>query len=162
VSQMTRFFSLRISVAGIVLAMGMCGLISCQPSASTTGRNQRRKLSSTRRIVPCAISAATRRRRTHLRKHVGQTDEQLRERLEQERHITGASNLHGPRSRRACSGSSDRTIAGANPALALQLGFTSQPGSGLRQRAADWPHHESWREPVAPLHTTRWSFLNTT
>ena len=26
-----------------------------------------------------------------LRKHVGQTDEQLRERLEQERHITGAS-----------------------------------------------------------------------
>ena len=37
-----------------------------------------------------------------------------------------------PRDRRTCSGRSDRAIAGANPTLALQGWWTSQPGAGLR------------------------------
>jgi len=80
---------------GIVFAMAMCSLISCQPPA-TNGANS-------------APSAMTARVETHptgpvrdlsqdeaagghiLRKHVGQTDDQLRERLEREPRITGAS-----------------------------------------------------------------------
>ena len=65
----------------------MCGLISCQPPASTGAR------------IEVGPSFGPVRDLSHdeaagghsLRKHVGQTDEQLRKRLEQERHITGAS-----------------------------------------------------------------------
>ena len=76
----------------------MCGLISCQPPATTNGASS------------AAGSAIGARAETHaatrpvrdlsqdeaagghiLRKHVGQTEEQLRERLEHEPGITGAS-----------------------------------------------------------------------
>ena len=93
--EMTRSGGIRGVRVGIVFAMAICGLISCQPTA-TNGANS-------------APSAMTARVETHptgpvrdlspdeaagghiLRKHVGQTDEQLRERLEREPHITGAS-----------------------------------------------------------------------
>src|ERR1700731_2269317 len=84
---MTRFFTVRISVAGMVLALGMCGLISCQPPASTGARIEVSPSFGPGRALSRDEAAGG-----HiLRKHVGQTDEQLRERLEQERHITGAS-----------------------------------------------------------------------
>ena len=84
---MTRFFTVRISVAGMALAAGMCGLISCQPPASTGARIEVRPSFGPVRDLSHDEAAGG-----HiLRKHVGQTDEQLRERLEQERHITGAS-----------------------------------------------------------------------
>jgi len=89
---MTRFFNLRISVAGIVLAMGMCGLISCQPSASTTGAKSAAQAEFRQTNGPVRDLSRDEAAGGHiLRKHVGQTDEQLRERLERERHITGAS-----------------------------------------------------------------------
>ena len=84
---MTRFFTVRISVAGMVLALGMCGLISCQPPASTGARVEIRPS-----LFPVRDLSHDEAAGGHiLRKHVGQTDGQLRERLEQERHITGAS-----------------------------------------------------------------------
>src|SRR3981189_2866846 len=84
---MTRFFTVRISVTGMILALGMCGLISCQPPASTGARVEIRPS-----IGPVRDLSHDEAAGGHiLRKHVGQTDEQLRERLEQERHITGAS-----------------------------------------------------------------------
>ena len=82
----------------IVVAVGLCGPISCQPPASTNGASSE---------PPSSIAARAESRQTNgpvrdlsrdeaagghtLRKHVGQTDEQLRERLEREPGITGAS-----------------------------------------------------------------------
>ena len=76
----------------------MCGLISCQPPAATNGASS---------APSSAIAARAETHQTNgpvrdlsqdeaagghiLRKHVGQTDDQLRERLERERGITGAS-----------------------------------------------------------------------
>jgi Bacterial CdiA-CT RNAse A domain len=71
----------------IVAALAMCGLISCQPPASTGARVEIRPSFGPGRDLSHDEAAGG-----HiLRKHVGQTDEQLRERLAQERHIAGAS-----------------------------------------------------------------------
>jgi toxin YxiD len=84
---MRRFFTIRSVIVGIVFALAMCGLISCQPPASTGARIEVRPGFGPVRDLSHDEAAGG-----HiLRKHVGQTDEQLRERLEQERHISGAS-----------------------------------------------------------------------
>src|ERR1700681_4370211 len=88
---MRRVFTVRSVTVRIVVALGMCGLISCQPPASTNGVSSARAefRQTTRPVRDLSHDEAA---GGHiLRKHVGQTDEQLRERLEQERHITGAS-----------------------------------------------------------------------
>jgi len=70
----------------------MCGLISCQPPASTNGSSSAPRAEYRQTIGPGRDLSHDEAAGGHiLRKHVGQTDEQLRERLEQERHITGAS-----------------------------------------------------------------------
>jgi hypothetical protein len=90
--EMSTFFTVRISVAGMVLAMGMCGLISCQPPASTSGASSAPRADFRQTNAPARDLSRDEAAGGHiLRKHVGQTDEQLRERLAQERHITGAS-----------------------------------------------------------------------
>src|SRR5271157_5705879 len=87
----------RVFIVRIVIAVGMCGLISCQPPASTNGAS----------AASFSMAAGAESHLTNgpvrdlsqdeaagghiLHKHVGQTDEQLRERLEREPHITGAS-----------------------------------------------------------------------
>jgi hypothetical protein len=84
-------------IVRIILAMGMCGLVSCQPPASTNGVSSARPSITARAEIrptndPTRDLSHDEAAGGHiLRKHVGQTDEQLRERLEQERHITGAS-----------------------------------------------------------------------
>ena len=88
---MIAFFRIRRlvvrTIVRIVFAMGLCGLISCQPPASTGARVEIRPSFGPVRDLSYDEAAGG-----HiLRKHVGQTDEQLRKRLEQERHITGAS-----------------------------------------------------------------------
>ena len=76
----------------IVVALGMCGLISCQPPASTNGSSSAPRVEVRQTIGLGRDLSRDEAAGGHiLRKHVGQTDEQLRERLEQERHITGAS-----------------------------------------------------------------------
>jgi hypothetical protein len=78
-------------IVRIVFALGMCGLISCQPPASTNGASSAR-LEFRQTTGPVRDLSHDEAAGGHiLRKHVGQTDEQLRERLERERHITGAS-----------------------------------------------------------------------
>jgi len=88
---MTEFFRIRAvmvrMVVRIVVAIGLGGLISCQPSTSTGARVEIRPSFGPGRDLSHDEAAGG-----HiLRKHVGQTDEQLRERLEREPRITGAS-----------------------------------------------------------------------
>lgn len=75
----------------------MCGLISCQPPAATNAASAAPS-SIGGRIEMHSTSGPVRDLRRDeaagghiLRKHVGQTEAQLRERLERERNITGAS-----------------------------------------------------------------------
>jgi len=82
----------------------MCALIACQPPASTNSPSS---------TAPSAASSNNFQTESQssdgpvrdlsqdeaagghiLRKHVGQTEEQLRERLQRERNITGASDLY--------------------------------------------------------------------
>ena len=102
---MTDFFKTRIATIGaiarIVLMMGACGLTSCQPPASTnhagaappsTAERTERRAESQENSGPVRDLSQDEAAGGHiLRKHVGQTEVQLRERLERERNITGAS-----------------------------------------------------------------------
>jgi hypothetical protein len=81
----------------IAVAFTLCGLVACQPPAST---NDAPRVSSTERAAPGSHSAHGAERDLSrdeaagghiLRKHVGQTDDELRDRLRRERRITGAS-----------------------------------------------------------------------
>jgi len=92
-----RSFIVRI-VVRIVVVLGLCGLISCQPPASTNGASSALSSSMAARAEihptngPVRDLSQDEAAGGHiLRKHVGQTDEQLRERLEREPGITGAS-----------------------------------------------------------------------
>jgi toxin len=97
---MTRFSGVRI-VTRATFAVVLCALISCQPPASKNGASS---------SSSSAAASANFQSESHpangpvrdlrqdeaagghiLRKHVGQTEAQLRERLERERNITGAS-----------------------------------------------------------------------
>jgi len=84
-------------VVRIIFAMATCALVSCQPPTSTQdassassspgGRIEMRMSNLPTRDLSQDEAAGG-----HiLRKHVGQTDDQLRERLEREPRITGAS-----------------------------------------------------------------------
>jgi len=89
---MTSFFTVRSVIIRIVFAMGLCGLISCQPPASTSAASSAARVGSRQTTGLVRDLSQDEAAGGHiLRKHVGQTDEQLRQRLEQERHITGAS-----------------------------------------------------------------------
>jgi len=95
---MTRFFLVRVVLVRAVVALGLCGLISCQPPASTNGASSAPSSSIAARAEIHQTNGPERDLSQDeaagghiLRKHVGQTDEQLRERLEREPHITGAS-----------------------------------------------------------------------
>src|SRR4030088_2863971 len=89
---MTSFSAIRSAIVRIVFAMGLCGLISCQPPASTSGASSAPRAEFRQTNAPVRDLSHDEAAGGHiLRKHVGQTDEQLRGRLEQERHITGAS-----------------------------------------------------------------------
>ena len=102
---MTTFFLVRGAIvratARAVFALGICVLIACQTPAATSGTSSESS---------SAAGSANLRVETHqtngpvrdlgkdeaagghiLRKHVGQTDDELRGRLERERGITGAS-----------------------------------------------------------------------
>src|SRR3981081_4252101 len=89
---MTSFSAIRSAIVRIVFAMGLGGLISCQPPAATNAASSAPRAEFRQTNAPVRDLSRDEAAGGHiLRKHVGQTDEQLRERLEQERHITGAS-----------------------------------------------------------------------
>lgn len=85
----------------MMLALGLGALVSCQPSRSTDAGNAASPAPSGRigvqgethrsDALPRDLSKDEEAGGHVLRKHVGRTDEQLRERLEHERHISGAS-----------------------------------------------------------------------
>src|SRR6266852_1965694 len=120
---MTRFFTVRSVIVRIVAALAMCGLISCQPPASTNAASSAPRAEFRQTKAPWRDLSQDETAGGHiLRKHVGQTDEQLRERLEREPGITGASTY------------TDRLAAehAVGAAIAESHGWTSQPGAGLR------------------------------
>ena len=95
---MASFFSVRSVIVRTVVALGLCGLISCQPPASTNGANAAASSSTAARPESHLTNGAVRDLSQDevagghiLRQHVGQTDDELRERLQRERGITGAS-----------------------------------------------------------------------
>src|SRR5271154_1717556 len=95
---MTGFSAARVTVVRIVFAFALCGLISCQPPAATNGESSALPSSVAERsenrpaVGPTRDLSQDEAAGGHiLRKHVGQTDNQLRERMERERRITGAS-----------------------------------------------------------------------
>jgi Bacterial CdiA-CT RNAse A domain len=94
--RMTRLSGQRTSVR-LVLALGLGALVSCQPPAATTGTDttapaMTAHAESRLNTGPSRDLAQDERAGGHiLRKHVGQTEEDLRRRLERERNITGAS-----------------------------------------------------------------------
>src|ERR1039458_7956579 len=99
---MTIFFRTRVvlerSVLGSVVAFGMCALISCQPPPASNDAGAASSGSMAARIETHPTSGPIRDLSQDeaagghiLRKHVGQTDDELRGRLERERGITGAS-----------------------------------------------------------------------
>jgi filamentous hemagglutinin len=95
---MTRFLTFCAVLVRTVFALGMCGLISCQPPAATNGASSAPPSSIVARVESPLSNGPVRDLSQDeaagghiLRKHVGQTDEQLRERLERESRITGAS-----------------------------------------------------------------------
>ena len=85
----------------VVLAIGLAGLISCQPSTSANNASSsgtpfsdsaRASTGSHANSGPARDLTRDEARGGHiLRKHVGQTEQQLRDRLERESNITGAS-----------------------------------------------------------------------
>ena len=155
---MTKFLRIRIVILRIVLAVGMCGLISCQPPATTNRAGSAASGSITLRVESHATNGPTRDLSQDeaagghiLRKHVGQTDDQLRERLQRERRITGASTYTDRASAEHAVGAAiaesqariQRWLSrsGGHPNLVLDY---DSPTS-------NWPHHQSWRERVASV-----------
>src|SRR6202158_2874700 len=89
---MTSFFTIHSVTVRLVVALAMCCLISCQPPAATNAVSSAPRAEFRQTNAPVRDLSRDEAAGGHiLRKHVGQTDEQLRERLEHERHITGAS-----------------------------------------------------------------------
>lgn len=92
-----RGIGVRIVIALAMCGLMMCGLISCQPPPATNGASSAPSstVSARAEIHPTGpvrdLSQDEAAGGHILRKHVGQTDEQLRERLEREPRITGAS-----------------------------------------------------------------------
>lgn len=88
----------RVAVFRVFIAVELCWLISCQPPAGTTNANSALSPAVTARADVRPLNGPARDLRQDeatgghiLRKHVGQTEAQLRERLERESNITGAS-----------------------------------------------------------------------
>jgi hypothetical protein len=103
---MKRFFTVRdfvwLSAIRAALALGICGLIGCQTPGSTSSAGSVSSSFGADSVAPRAgklspdgpvrdLSRDEAQGGHILRKHVGQTEAQLRERLERERNITGAS-----------------------------------------------------------------------
>jgi filamentous hemagglutinin len=85
----------RCANPGLIIALAICGLISCQPSATNGASSALFSAGNAQADRPAGpvrdLSQDEAAGGHILRKHVGQTDKQLRERLEREPRITGAS-----------------------------------------------------------------------
>jgi hypothetical protein len=94
---MNGFVGIRGVGLSAVFALAICGLISCQPPADTNGASSAPSsaVAAWAELHPAGpvrdLSQDEAAGGHILRKHVGQTDDQLRERLEREPRITGAS-----------------------------------------------------------------------
>src|SRR6516225_1507379 len=91
----------RLLLRRILVAAGLCGLLGCQAPGTTSRASS---LGSQRSEQAASASAGPSRDLSQdeaagghiLRKHVGRTDDQLLERLDRERNISGASTIDHP------------------------------------------------------------------
>jgi Bacterial CdiA-CT RNAse A domain len=126
---MTKFSPTRISIARVVVALAMCALIACQTPASSNSASSTPpsvvggQLETHQNNGPVRDLSLDEAAGGHiLRKHVGQTEQQLRERLERERNITGAST-YTDRS------TAERAVGGAIAQSQRQIqSWLDQPG----------------------------------
>ena len=87
----------RLSLILAVFAVALGGLVACQPTSSTSGASAATAEHSNLAGAASATGPARDLNQDEaagghiLRKHVGRTDDQLRERLDRERNISGAS-----------------------------------------------------------------------
>jgi len=99
---MLRLFGVRIlgvsAILRVLLALGLCVVMGCQPPAATSSTSSAPSHTMSARVESQANSGPVRDLSQDeaagghiLRKHVGQTDDQLLERLRREPRITGAS-----------------------------------------------------------------------
>jgi hypothetical protein len=96
---MIHFFKIRAVMVRAIGAAGLCWLTACQPQGATNGASGAPPSSSLAERMENRVANSPTRDLSQdeaagghiLRKHVGRSDEQLRERLEHERRITGAS-----------------------------------------------------------------------
>ena len=89
---MTKSSIVRVVIAGAVVGLWICGLVSCQPPSARNGASSAPASATDANHGPTRDLSQDEAAGGHiLRKHVGQTDQQLRERLEWEPGITGAS-----------------------------------------------------------------------
>jgi hypothetical protein len=97
---MKRFSTVRLFAIPATLALGMCGLVSCDEPASTNGIRSAMSAPATVQLGSWPGTGAPRRDLARdeaegghtLRKHAGQSEQQLRQRLERAGSITGASS----------------------------------------------------------------------
>ena len=88
---------MRLFTTPAVLALALSGLVACQPPSSTTGAGAVAPPQAERSLAASATGPVRDLSQDEaagghiLRKHVGRTDEQLLERLDHERNISGAS-----------------------------------------------------------------------
>lgn len=95
--KMSFFSRFRSVLARVIAGISICALIACQAPVSTNGEGSAPSSAAARaesRVTSGPVRDLSQDEAAGghiLRKHVGQSDEQLRERLGRERRITGAS-----------------------------------------------------------------------
>ncbi|MGB9204649.1 MAG: RNase A-like domain-containing protein [Terriglobales bacterium] len=147
---MINFLRTRAVMVRVVFAMGLCGLISCQAPSSTSGGAAPSSSSLVERPESHIANGSVRDLSQDeaagghiLRKHVGQTDDQLRQRLQREPRITGASTYTDrPTAERAVgaaiAASQDRiqrwlSRSGGHPNLVLDYDSASPIGRTINR-----------------------------
>ena len=144
---MTRSFRARAVLVSALFPLALCALISCQSPPST---NAAKATAANAAQGPVRDLSRDEVAGGHiLRKHVGQTDDQLRERLERERRITGASTYTDRSSAEhavgaAIAASEDRierwlNRSGGHPNLVLDYDSPTPVGRTLN-RGESQPH----------------------
>jgi filamentous hemagglutinin len=92
---MAELSAIRAVIIRIVFPLGLCGLVSCQPPPAAKSASSAPSSVAVQADHPAGpvrdLSQDEAAGGHILRKHVGQTDEQLRRRLDREPRITGAS-----------------------------------------------------------------------
>ena len=143
----------------ISAVLATCVLIACQTPTSTNSASSPLSAATGSATLRAESQATNGPRRDlsrdeaqggHiLRKHVGQTEEQLRQRLERERNITGASTYTDRSTAEHAVGAAIAQSQSEIQNWLIQPGRHPNLVLDYDSDGSDWAHHESRRIPVA-------------